>query len=267
VYEAARKLNMQAGELVKILEAKGIHSSPISTIAESVFNQLLEEMVSVESKLAGGEPPATLKLVSFKEKAEVKPDSPSDAVSSESPRPALTLAPEPGARKDQEVASPAALASVPASSKDSAKETSAEAQPPPPPAAAPAPKREERSGAAIFAMLTLVILMALGMGYVAWSVNNQTARIDAAIASMRGVNEKLSLAEKAIDLQGKQIAHNEAGLTDLAEKVGSAAHKGAKSDLATSSAALEELATALPAGPAERARDLARQLDALASAM
>ncbi|MDH5636919.1 MAG: translation initiation factor IF-2 N-terminal domain-containing protein [Nitrospinota bacterium] len=98
VYEAARKLNMQAGELVKILEGKGIHASPIATISEEVFNELLEELVG-GAESSEGEPSSPLKLVSLKDKAEplseLDEEQPEGENSDEEPaRPMLSLAPE-----------------------------------------------------------------------------------------------------------------------------------------------------------------------------
>ncbi|MDH5677273.1 MAG: translation initiation factor IF-2 N-terminal domain-containing protein [Nitrospinota bacterium] len=97
VYEAARKMNMQAGELVKILEGKGIHASPISTITEETFNELLEELVG-SAGASEAESIFPLKLISFKDKSaanqESSPSEEEPEPEEEPIKPMLSLAPE-----------------------------------------------------------------------------------------------------------------------------------------------------------------------------
>ena len=71
VYEAARKLNIDTGELLKVLQARGIKSSPISTIDTDLFNELLDTLV----RQGGQEPEASSggKVISLVDKKEALP--------------------------------------------------------------------------------------------------------------------------------------------------------------------------------------------------
>jgi len=270
VYEAARKLNMQAGELVKLLEAKGIHTSPISTIEESLFNQLLEEMVAPAPKPDGAEPAAPLKLVSMKEKAEAKQEEPAGG-EAEKPRTPLALAPEPEQKEEAAAPEPA---KIEADKKTAPEPAPAAAIPSPAPEVkpsaapvAPAMARAEGPGAWTFMLGLLAFILALGLGYSAWSINSHNARMESALSAMQNATDKMNLIEKTVELHGKQIANNEASIGDLAEKVGSSARMEAKSDLKASAAAMEELSDTLPAGQSDRVRDLARRMNEMSSGM
>ena len=274
VYEAARKLNMQAGELVKLLEAKGIHTSPISTIEENLFNQLLEEMVAPAPKQEGTtEPAAPLKLVSVKEKTVARaPDTANG--DTEISRPPLTLAQEPEQKEEVPTATQAPTAEPAAKQTEErpVQQPAVAAPSPEPdaklrPAALAATSHAEGPGAWTYFLGLLVLALASGLGYTAWSLNSQSARMESAIAAMQGASDKITLIEKTVELQGKQIANNEASLDDLAQKVGSSARMEAKSDLKASAAAMEEMSDTLPSGQSERVRDLARRMDEMASGM
>jgi len=287
VYEAARKLNMQAGELVKILESKGIHASPIATISEEIFNDLLEELVG-GSKPRQGEAASPLKLVSLKDKKEPQKeqDQPrTEGDPEEDPaRPMLSLAPEmteaetdlaetlPGLDQTQPLIpeTKSTEETIEPVTEESAEEKPADEEPAVPAPAAEAAARVARPGRnrpslVAHASFILAMLAVAGIVYVNNSVTQQSRLLGDAVTSIQAANARIDLADQANELQGQMIAANRAELGAMADSMAAQARLDARNEISAKASALEEMAPALPTAQAQRVRDIARRLAELGS--
>ncbi|MDH4183463.1 MAG: translation initiation factor IF-2 N-terminal domain-containing protein [Nitrospinota bacterium] len=262
VYEAARKLNMSAGELVKILEEKGVQASPISTIEQDLFDSLLEQMVSGAGKTKEGES-APLKLVSFKEKAGKKQnqDPEADIVAGQPAQPEMAQA---ASAADTPVAEEVEAAAPQADAPIIKEQAAAQA----PAAAAARGTGQTSSGAAIsYAALALAILLAVGMAFMAKSVNQQSVQIENMVVTLTEAQSRLDMADRSLNLQQMQISQNQTALSDLTDKTSAQAREVVKADVLSSASALEDLSRTLPATQADKIMNISRSLEDLGSAM
>ncbi|MDH5509013.1 MAG: translation initiation factor IF-2 N-terminal domain-containing protein [Nitrospinota bacterium] len=297
VYEAARKLNMQAGELVKILEGKGIHASPIATISEETFNELLEELVG-GSESSSVEPGSPLKLVSMKGKQEpqLEPDEEQledEEAKGEMGRPMLSLAPE-LTETETELAEtmPGMDQTVPTISEPQLETTehdTAEAAEDEPekeeekaieePEATPMATREaapivadeqprkNRPSLVSYASFILALMALAAVVYVNNNVSQQARQLGDAMTSIQAANERIDLADQANELQGQMIAANRAEVGALTDSMAAQARLDARNEISANASALEEMASALPPAQAQRVMDLSRQLAQLGSSL
>lgn len=246
VYEAARKLNIETRELMRILEERGAPAkSPIAFISQSDFDDILDYLTTGEKSEAGGEGPEP-RISLVQPAAEAGPETErADVIPFSKP-----------AEKGEK---------TPRREKPAPKEKTA----PPPPQAASAGQARTWSGQTILSFLALgvasaAMLIALVMNTY---IEKNTAAVGEALSAAGALEGEIGSLADGVSLNESMIIENSAAIARAQGAVEAERRGRVRDELLNRSAALEELSAALPADAAARLRSVSSGLRGLAGAI
>ncbi|MGK7344511.1 MAG: translation initiation factor IF-2 N-terminal domain-containing protein [Candidatus Nitrospinota bacterium M3_3B_026] len=263
VYEAARKLNIETKELMRILGERGAPvKSPISFISQSDFDDVLDFLTTSGPGDAGEEGQAPRISLVQPQQAEKRPEeSPADVIPFS--RPAgeeKGEEPERRTAKDAEQTAEAEQEPAPSSAPPPEK--------PPPAAVSGKPARAWR-GQAILSFLALgvasaAMLIALIMNTY---IEKNTVGVNEALSAAGALEGEMGALREGVGLNESMITENSGAIARVRGQVEAMRRDRARGELMDRSSALEELSTAFPAETAQRLRSISGGLRGLASSL
>jgi len=264
VYQAAKKMNMETKELMKLLNDRGVTiKSPIASISEEKFNELLESITSdpAEEKDAGSE-----KVLDFAEKAaESKMKSVSPPAGEEKEKSKLALVPP--------------LPTVKSGPPEQVDEKgSVERNKPDPSSAVPTATVSEQKpgGVSIISYLALgtAAIALLAMLTISSSISDNSAGIlhnsagvTKALETSNAFKSELAAVKDGIQYNQEVIFDNQGSIADLGARVGDIKRAQIQIDLSKQSAALEELAPVFDGDISKKLLDISKDLSSLATSI
>ncbi len=265
VYEAAKKMNMETKELMKLLNDRGVViKSPIASISEENFNELLESITGApaEEKDVGSE-----KVLDFAEKV------------AESKMKSITPQPSGEEKEKSKLALVPPLQSVKSESPEQAddEKDSVEPKPAPPPAAPAATVSEKKPGGA-----SIISYLALGTAAIALlalltissnisdnsaGILQNSAGVTKALETSNAFKSELAAVKDGIQYNQEVIFDNQGSIADLEARVSDIKRAQIQIDLSKQSAALEELAPAFDGDISKKLLDISKGLSSLATSI
>jgi len=250
VYEAARRLNVDPVDLINTLAKKGIDAkSPISLISQEAFDEVLSSMTAApegETKMEETSKPAGSETLSAeKERARLS------LVTSAQPEPATAISSETDEVEDTAEPATAKRESVP-------------------PYEAPAIAAQPKTGGpstlhyVTIGIASVALLAALVLGAAVTRHNTEIGKITESAAALK---TEMTTAQAGIKSNQNMIMDTRVTVTELKNKMDLASRAQAKDSLMERSASLEELSATLPVQSADKMRNVAAGLNALASSM
>ncbi|VAX17616.1 hypothetical protein MNBD_NITROSPINAE03-1730 [hydrothermal vent metagenome] len=260
VYEAARKLNIETSELMKILNKRGIKvKSPIAAISQENFESILEYLSSSSQK----------------SKSVVAKTKPND----DKGKKRLSLVVQGGAESDKKAATadviplgrPAKEAKEPEEA-TAKKEKTTKETPPEPVSAAQKPEKEK--GVLSYIALGLAAAALLAIIGLNSNIQNNAANLDKAFEGASALKSQVTAVENSVSLNQSVITGNKSMITenadaisDISGKIGDMKFGQARNDLVKRSDSLEELASATTADTSARLQKIASGLRRLAASL
>ncbi len=281
VYEAAKKLNMETKELLKILNEKGVVAkSPISFIEQSEFDNILESMTG--STATSAEETGEGKIIDFQDNQKEAGDeavASAEDTQSESEELKLALVPPPSnaikteGAPEPEKTEPGSQEQTESTEQEpvAAEQKAESAEPEKPAAAAPQAEKQSSGGALSYIALGLAVATLIAMLALNSNINQNTALIEsnsAKAAQATALLEKeLGVVGDGVRINQDMIFENQEGIDAVNSRINEAARASVKGNLEKQSTALKELVPSVDGQVADKILDISNGLSGIATSL